>query len=62
MWIRLVSNGSAMFDGPSGQTGVWVSSVESGSPADLAGILPGDVVLALEGVSLFDRWNVGRIL
>ena len=45
-------NGSAIFDGPSGQTGVWVSSVESGSPADSAGILPGDVVLALEGVSL----------
>ena len=45
-------NGSAIFDGPSGQTGVWVSSVESGSPADLAGILPGDVVLTLEGVSL----------
>ena len=45
-------NGSAIYDDPFGQTGVWVSSVESGSPADLAGILPGDVVVTLEGVSL----------
>ena len=45
-------NGSAIFDDESGLTGVWVSSVESGSPADLAGILPGDVVVSLEGVSL----------
>ncbi|MCZ6662836.1 MAG: S1C family serine protease [Actinobacteria bacterium] len=45
-------NGSAIYDDASGLTGVWVSSVESGSPADLAEILPGDVVLTLEGVSL----------
>ncbi len=45
-------NGSAIYDDASGLTGVWVASVESGSPADLAGILPGDVVLTLEGVSL----------
>ena len=45
-------NGKAIFDGASGLTGVWVSSVASGSPADLVGILPGDVVITLEGVSL----------
>lgn len=45
-------NGSAIYDDASGLTGVWVSSVESGSPTDAVGILPGDVVLTLEGVSL----------
>ncbi len=45
-------NGSAVYDDQGGPTGVWVASVESGSPADLAGILPGDVLLTLEGISL----------
>ena len=45
-------NGSAIYDEESGLTGVWVSSVESGSSADTAGIVPGDVVVTLEGVSL----------
>ena len=33
-------------------TGVWVSSVESGSPADRAGIKAGDLITSLEGVLL----------
>jgi len=45
-------NGSAIYDDASGLTGVWVSSVESGSAADTAGVRPGDVVVTLEGVSL----------
>ncbi|MEE8485094.1 MAG: trypsin-like peptidase domain-containing protein [Acidimicrobiia bacterium] len=45
-------NGTALLDDASGLTGVWVSSVDSGSPIDLVGILPGDLVLTLEGVSL----------
>lgn len=30
--------------------GIWVLSVESGSPADIAGILPGDIITMLEGL------------
>jgi len=33
-------------------TGVWVSSVKSGSAADAAGIKPGDLVTTLEGLDL----------
>jgi serine protease Do len=32
--------------------GVWVSSVKAGSPADAAGILPGDVLMRMAGKSL----------
>jgi len=34
------------------RTGVWVSSVASGSPADRAGVLPGDLLFELEEVLL----------
>lgn len=34
--------------------GLWVSSVKPGSPADLAGIKPGDIVDRLNGVTLSD--------
>jgi serine protease Do len=44
-------NGTAVTDGE-GLSGVWVSSVESGSPADVAGIRGGDVLTALEGFIL----------
>jgi len=44
-------NGEAVSDGKE-LSGIWVSSVKSGSPADLTGILPGDILVALEGVSL----------
>jgi serine protease Do len=33
-------------------TGVWVSSVESGSPADKTGVKAGDIITKLEGVEL----------
>jgi len=44
-------NGEAVSDGQD-LSGIWVSSVKSGSPADKVGILPGDILLSLEGVTL----------
>lgn len=44
-------NGEAVNDG-AGLSGIWVASVESGSPADTAGIEPGDIITRLEGLDL----------
>jgi len=44
-------NGMAVSDG-AGLTGVWVSSVASGSPADRARIEPGDIITSMEGFVL----------
>ena len=44
-------NGEAVNDG-AGLSGIWVASVDSGSPADTAGIEPGDIVTRLEGLDL----------
>ena len=44
-------NGSAVNDGE-GLSGIWVSSVESGSPADQAGIKGGDIITKIEGLLL----------
>jgi serine protease Do len=44
-------NGTAVNDGE-GLSGIWVSSVESGSPADQAGIRGGDIITRLEGLVL----------
>ncbi len=44
-------NGEAVSDGE-GLTGIWVSSVESGSPADKAGIKSGDIITKMEGLVL----------
>ena len=44
-------NGQAVSDGQS-IYGIWVSSVKSGSPADKAGILSGDIITTLEGLVL----------
>ena len=44
-------NGQAVSDGQS-IYGIWVSSVESGSPADNAGVQAGDIILSLEGLVL----------
>ncbi len=44
-------NGQAIDDGE-GLTGIWVSSVKSGSPADLAGVKGGDIITAMEGLVL----------
>lgn len=44
-------NGTAVNDGD-GLSGIWVSSVKSGSPADQAGVKGGDIVTKLEGLVL----------
>lgn len=44
-------NGSAVNDGQ-GLSGIWVSSVKSGSPADAAGVKGGDIITAMEGLIL----------
>jgi serine protease Do len=45
-------NGVAVFDEAAGVSGIWVSSVQSGSSADETGITGGDIVTNLEGISL----------
>ncbi|MEZ5217191.1 MAG: S1C family serine protease [Ilumatobacteraceae bacterium] len=45
-------NGRAVQSDDGSLAGIWVSGVTSGSPADLAGVEPGDVLTRLEGVSL----------
>ena len=45
-------NGEAVLDQEAGINGIWVASVKSGSPADVAGILPGDIITRLEGLDL----------
>jgi serine protease Do len=44
-------NGYAVTDGE-GLSGIWVSSVKSGSPADNAGLEGGDIITAIEGLIL----------
>jgi serine protease Do len=44
-------NGQAVNDG-AGLSGIWVASVDSGSPADTAGIEPGDIITRLEGLDM----------
>jgi serine protease Do len=44
-------NGEA-FETDDGVSGIWVYSVDSGSPADGVGVLPGDIIVELEGVSV----------
>jgi serine protease Do len=44
-------NGEAVSDGES-LWGIWVASVKSGSPADVAGVKPGDIIVTLEGLVL----------
>jgi serine protease Do len=44
-------NGQAVNDG-AGLSGIWVSSVKSGSPADNAGVKPGDIITRLESLVL----------
>ncbi len=45
-------NGVAVMSNDGTISGIWVSSVEAGSPADKAGILGGDIILSLEDLSL----------
>jgi len=44
-------NGYAVTDGE-GLSGIWVSSVKSGSPADNTGLQGGDIITAIEGLVL----------
>lgn len=44
-------NGVTVSDGQ-GLSGIWVSSVKSGSPADRAGVKGGDIITAMEGLVL----------
>jgi len=45
-------NGQAVTDAAEGVSGIWVASVDSGSPADKAGLRPGDIITQLEGLVL----------
>lgn len=45
-------NGQAVVSDDGSLTGIWVSSVESGSPADKAGVKAADIILSMEGLSL----------
>jgi serine protease Do len=51
-------NGSAIDDG-SGLSGIWVSSVKSGSPASRAGVKGGDIITRLEGLVLATDGTMG---
>jgi len=45
-------NGMAVMSEDQTLTGVWVSSVKSGSPADKSGVKAGDIIVELEGLVL----------
>ena len=45
-------NGEAVFSSEDGISGIWVASVDSGSPADRLGVRPGDIITQLEGLVL----------
>jgi S1-C subfamily serine protease len=45
-------NGQAVSNEDGSVTGVWVSSVQSGSSADKAGVKPGDILIQMEGLVL----------
>lgn len=49
-WIGV--NGQAVSNEDGSLTGVWVSSVASGSPADKAGLTGGDIILTMENLVL----------
>lgn len=45
-------NGQVVASEDGSLTGLWVSAIESGSPADEAGVQPGDLVVKIAGVSV----------
>ncbi len=45
-------NGQAVQSDDGSISGIWVSSVKSGSPADKAGVKPGDIITQMEGLVL----------
>ncbi len=48
-WVASIGASGEAFYEDAELNGLWVSSVQRGSPADLAGILPGDLIFALDG-------------
>lgn len=52
-------NGMAVSSGDNTLTGIWVSSVETGSPADLAGVQGGDILTRMEGQPLATDGTLG---
>lgn len=50
--LSLGMNGQAYVSDDGSGSGVFVASVAPGSPADTAGIQPGDLITRLQGVSL----------
>lgn len=50
--LSLGVNGTALQDEEGNGLGIWVNSVKSGSAADEAGVMPGDLLTRMEGVSL----------
>ena len=50
--LSLGINGQGIVGDDGSGLGIWVSSVAAGSPADVAGVVPGDVVTRLQGVSV----------
>ena len=50
-FLSIGVNGTAVNDGES-LSGIWVSSVKSGSPADKAGVESGDIITGLENLVL----------
>lgn len=52
-------NGEAVNNGE-GLSGIWVSSVKSGSPADTAGIQGGDILLTMEGLVLATDYTMSH--
>jgi serine protease Do len=50
-YLSIGINGTAVSDGQT-LSGIWVSSVKSGSPADVAGVRGGDIITRIEGLVL----------
>jgi serine protease Do len=45
-------NGQAVSSDDGSLTGIWVASIQSGSPADKAGVKPGDIITTIENLIL----------
>jgi serine protease Do len=52
-------NSIAVLDDVTNEAGVWVVSVQPGSPADQAGLLPGDVITRMKGLRIGLDGNLG---
>ena len=51
-------NARAVLDSETGRSGVWVSSVTSGSAADDVGLKPGDIILRLESLPVGENGSL----